>query len=349
MSENDAETVLTRVDDAVGVLTLNRPKALNALDPSMITTMLTALDDWAGSDTVRVAWVEGGGDRGLCAGGDVREMRRLVRSGDIDAALEFFAHEYRLNATIGEYSKPVVAWMDGVVMGGGIGISGHASHRLVTDQSLLAMPETTIGFFPDVGALWLLSRAPGELGTHLALTGSSFTGADAVAIGVADHLVRAAAKAEVYAALVEAAESASDEELRDWAPPQTSVVSEAESSLLASRSWIDECYAGPDAHTIVEKLRACDAPEAHEAASLIAQRSPHSVALTLEAVRRAGSMSLTEVLEQDLVLARACVHHPDFVEGVRAQLVDKDRSPSWAEEDVAQIEREDVLAAFAPS
>ncbi|MGB5953623.1 MAG: 3-hydroxyisobutyryl-CoA hydrolase, partial [Ornithinimicrobium sp.] len=195
----DTETVLTGINGPIGVITLNRPKALNALDPSMISAMMTALEDWADTDDVRAVWVEGGGGKGLCAGGDVRQMRELVHSGDIEGAMSFFAHEYRLNAATRDYPKPYVAWMDGVVMGGGIGISGHASHRLVTERSKLAMPETIIGFFPDVGALWLLSRAPGELGTHLALTGSSFTGADAVAIGVADYLVRSDAKEQVYA------------------------------------------------------------------------------------------------------------------------------------------------------
>lgn len=348
MSDSDVDTVLTRIDGVVGVLTLNRPQALNALNPSMISAMTAALDDWSRADAIRAVWVEGGGDKGLCAGGDVREMRRLVQGGDIEAAIEFFAHEYRLNAATREYPKPYVAWMDGVVMGGGIGISGHASHRLVTEHSLLAMPETIIGFFPDVGALWLLSRAPGELGTHLALTGSTFTGADAVAIGVADYLVRSDAKQQVYAALAATADGSTEEELQVWAPPESTRVLDFDSGLASSRSWVDDCYAGADAHTILEKLRADERPEAREAAALIEQRSPHSVALTLEALRRAASMSLAEVLEQDLVLARACVNHPDFLEGVRAQLVDKDRSPSWVDTSVTQIDREDVLVAFAP-
>ncbi|MGB6004215.1 MAG: 3-hydroxyisobutyryl-CoA hydrolase [Ornithinimicrobium sp.] len=347
MSDADQHTVHTRIDGGLGVLTLNRPKALNALDAPMISAMQEALNQWRDTADVRAVWVEGAGDRGLCAGGDVRAVREVIRAGEIDRGMEFFAHEYRLNATIAEYPKPYVAWMDGVVMGGGIGISGHGSHRLVTQGSRLAMPETIIGFVPDVGTLWLLARAPGEVGTHLALTGSTFTGADAVAIGVADHLVSSTAKAEVYDALSAAVEGAPEEDLRVWGPPEGSELS-VDSPLSGQREWIDECYAGADAHTIIEKLGACQHPEARDAAALIRQRSPHSVALTLEALRRAASLSLPEVLEQDLALARTCVKHPDFDEGVRAQLVDKDRSPSWADQDVTQIKRETVLAAFAP-
>ncbi|CAN5469023.1 enoyl-CoA hydratase/isomerase family protein [soil metagenome] len=346
MSEANLGTLHTRIDGSIGVLTLNRPKALNALDSSMVVAMKSALDEWATRDSVRAVWVEGAGDKGLCAGGDVRAARESFREGKIERAMEFFADEYALNATIGDYRLPYVVWMDGVVMGGGIGISAHGSHRLVTERSKLAMPETTIGFFPDVGALWLLARAPGELGTHLALTGSTFTGADAVAVGVADHVVRSETKDDVYAALSAAAGGATDDDVRAWAPPPDAVIPDGESGLVAAREWIDECYAGADAYTIIEKLSACAHPQAQEAADLIGQRSPHSIALTLEALRRAASMSLTEVLAQDLALARAAVAHPDFDEGVRAQLVDKDRSPSWAQRDVTQIDREEVLAAF---
>ncbi len=344
MSGADHDTVHTRIDGALGVLTVNRPQALNALDAPMISAMQEALDQWAVDQDVRAVWVEGAGDKGLCAGGDVRAVREVIGAGEIERGMEFFAHEYHLNATVAEYAKPYVAWMDGLVMGGGIGISAHASHRLVTEHSLLATPETIIGFFPDVGALWLLSRAPGEVGTHLALTGSTFSGADAVAIGLADHLVRASAKTDIFEALSTAATSEAD--LRVWAPPADTQLDDTDSHLLTQREWIDECYAGADAHTIIEKLRASQRPEAEDAAALIAGRSPHSVALTLEALRRAASLSLTEVLQQDLALARTCVSHPDFAEGVRAQLVDKDRSPSWADRDVTQIDRETLLAAF---
>ncbi|MGB3827151.1 MAG: enoyl-CoA hydratase/isomerase family protein [Ornithinimicrobium sp.] len=346
MSTMGTDTVQTRIDGAVGVITLNRPHAINALDGDMIAAMRSALDEWAGGEEVKAVWVQGAGEKGLCAGGDVRAVREVLRSGDLDRAMEFFAAEYALNGLIADYPLPYVAWMDGLVMGGGLGISAHGSHRLVTERTTIAMPETIIGFFPDVGALWLLARAPGQLGTHLALTGVSVGGADAVMLGLADHVVSASAKDAVYADLCRAAAEDDAEALSAWEPATEHLAGGDAASLEGRRAWIDECYAGVELETIVERLRSSDEPGAANAVELIEQRSPHSVALTLEALRRAADMSVAEVLEQDLRLARAVVSHPDFDEGVRAQLVDKDRSPRWADRHLSQIEHTDVLAAF---
>lgn len=340
--------VQARIDGAVGVLTLNRPQALNALNEEMISTMRSALQAWADDDRVKAVWVDGAGEKGLCAGGDVRAVREVVRAGDLDGALEFFAQEYALNALIADYPKPYVAWMDGLVMGGGIGISSHGSHRLATERTKIAMPETVIGFFPDVGALWLLARAPGQLGTHLALTGVTVGGADAVELGLADHVVSAEAKDKVYADLSRAVADSDPEKLSVWEPSPDHLSEATQPSLESQRDWIDDCYAGVQLETILERLRSCEDPRAANAVELIEQRSPHSVVLTLEALRRAADMSVTEVLDQDLRLARAIIAHPDFDEGVRAQLVDKDRSPRWADVHVSDIDQADVLAAFDP-
>src|SRR5690349_12017644 len=175
-----APPVLVRQTGHLGHLTLNRPKAINALTPEMVAIVREALAAWAESDEVRTVLITGAGERGLCAGGDIRAIHADAVSGG-SGSLAFWADEYRLNATIAAYPKPIVAWMDGLVMGGGIGISAHASVRLVTERSRLAMPEVGIGMHPDVGGSWLLSHAPGELGTHLALTGSPVGAADAIA------------------------------------------------------------------------------------------------------------------------------------------------------------------------
>ncbi|MGC1207017.1 MAG: enoyl-CoA hydratase/isomerase family protein [Ornithinimicrobium sp.] len=357
MSTHGVDTVATRIDGGLGVITLNRPKAINALDGDMIAAMHSALDDWADGDAVKAVWVEGAGEKGLCAGGDVRAVREVIRGGDLDRALSFFAHEYELNALIADYPMPFVAWMNGLVMGGGIGISAHGSHRLVTERTTIAMPETIIGFFPDVGALWLLARAPGELGTHLALTGVTVGGAEAVMLGLADHVVSSGTRDEVYADLSRAAAGGDPEALAAWEPPAEHLVEAATSdagvtaevgvtALERQRGWIDECYAGVEIETILERLRSCDEPAAANAVELIEQRSPHSVALTLEALRRAAHMSVAEVLAQDLRLARAVIRHPDFDEGVRAQLVDKDKSPQWADRHVSDLQHSDIMAAF---
>ncbi len=240
----------------------------------------------------------------------------------------------------GSYPKPYVAWMDGIVMGGGVGVSSHGSLGLVTERTQLAMPETIIGFFPDVGGLHLLARAPGETGTHVALTGTPVGGADALALGMADALVPSSAKDRVLSALrQDPAQGAS--ELTREVGQQT-----GRSWLQDNRAWIDECYAGDDAGVIVERLRGHASDEAREAGEVVASRSPHSVAVTLEALRRAAAMDVRAVLAQDLVLGRTFAQHPDFVEGVRAQLVDKDRQPRWAHGSVAEVPREEVLAAF---
>ncbi len=340
--------VQTHVDGALGVITLARPAALNALNAEMIHGMHDALTTWANDDSVAAVWVQGG-DRGLCAGGDVRAVREVALSGDADRAMSFFTAEYALNQLIGDFPKPYVAWMDGIVMGGGLGISAHGSHRLVTERTKIAMPETIIGFFPDVGALWLLARAPGELGVYLALTGVTIGGSDAASAGLADCVVSSSAKDQVYAELLEAARTLPAEELVDWAPSAEHLVEGKSGDLVEHRGWIDECYAGVDLAAMVEKLGASAEPAAGRAVELMEQRSPFSVAITVEAIRRAADMSLNEVLAQDAVLARAFIAHPDFAEGVRAQLVDKDRSPQWATKHLSDIDPIDILAAFDPA
>lgn len=352
MTNDHPDLVLHEVVGPVGRLTLNRPRAINSLNHDMVIEMLRVLDAWAEDPAVRAVWVEGAGDKGLCAGGDVVSLRGSLLAGDQDSVLAFWDDEYALNARIASYPKPYVGWMDGVVMGGGVGISAHGSHRIVTERSTLAMPETIIGFFPDVGGLWLLSRAPGELGTHLALTGLSVGGADAVLLGLADVLVPSAAKEAVLSHLTAAMSDDVSDPL-GWQLPSLADLDPdldgnlPEPSLARDRQWVDECYAGDDPAAIVDRLTRHTHPHAHEAAATIQQRSPHSVVLTLAALRRAESMSIQEVLGQDRRLGQAFADHPDFVEGVRAQLVDKDRSPRWADPHVGAVDADRVRAAFA--
>jgi len=346
MSVETEPTVRSWTEGNVGVLVLNRPRVLNALDEQMIRAMHRNLEGWATDDAVTAVWVHGAGEKGLCAGGDIRAVREAVRAGELEAAMEFFGEEYALDALVADYPKPYVAWMDGVVMGGGVGISGHGSQRLVTERTRIAMPETIIGFFPDVGALWLLSRAPGELGTHLALSGTSAGGADAIALGLADAMVASSAREEVRAHLRRVAAGGDPLAVAAWRPDPAHTITDETSDLAGQRAWIDECYAGSDVATILRRLRECSDPGAAAAAAAIEARSPHSLAVTLEALRRAGEMSVSEVLTQDLTLARSVIAHADFDEGVRAQLVDKDRRPQWSHSHPDQLTRHDVLSAF---
>lgn len=313
------DEVLVGRHGALGWLRLNRPRALNSLSIAMIRALTEQLEVWRDDPEVRAVWLDGAGDRGFCAGGDVRAVREAHLDGA--AGAQFFAEEYRLDGLVADYPTPVVAVMDGITMGGGVGLGMNAARRVVTERTRLAMPETTIGFFPDVGATYRLSRAPGELGTHVALTGEVVDGAGAIALGLADVLVPSA-ELEDAAARVAAG-----------SPPDVAVVGEAPpSSLVAQRGWVDRCYAGDDAAEIVARLEASTEPEARAAAATIRSRSPLSVAVTLAVLRRAaGAASVHEVLDSDAQVAAAMLTDAgsDFVEGVRAQLVDKDRSPTW--------------------
>ncbi|WP_151523902.1 enoyl-CoA hydratase/isomerase family protein [Serinicoccus kebangsaanensis] len=342
------DEVLYAVDGPLGRARLNRPRAINALDRASVDSLLHQLQEWATEDRIAAVVLDGAGERGLCAGGDVRALRDAVLAGRTQEAAGYWETEYAVDALVASYPKPYVAWMDGIVMGGGVGVSAHGSVRLVTERTRLAMPETIIGFFPDVAGLHLLARAPGETGTHVALTGAPVGGADAVDLGMADALVPSSAQGDVLGALRE------DPTLEATALASTLTTSatgqafgdDTDSWLLAQRGWIDACYAGDDAAVILERLRGRPEPEAQEAAGLVAARSPHSVAVALEALRRAASMSVEEVLAQDLRLAQHFAGHPDFAEGVRAQLVDKDRQPRWQRGSVAEVTRDEVLAAF---
>lgn len=334
-----SDEVLTEVDGNVGLITLNRPKAINSLNQPMIDALSAVLTDWARDDKVRAVLLSGAGERGLCAGGDVVSIYHSARKDGVEAR-RFWRDEYQLNAQISEFAKPYVAVMDGIVMGGGVGVSAHANTRVVTDTSKVAMPEVGIGFIPDVGGVYLLSRAPGGLGLHAALTGAPFSGADAIAMGFADHYVpHADVEAFRRAVVADGVESA----LAKYAvePPP--------SELAAQRDWIDECYAGQTVEDIVAALRAHGASPAHDAADLIATRSPIALSVTLAAVRRAADLpTLKDVLVQDYRVSSASLRSHDLVEGIRAQLIDKDRNPQWSPARLADVTAADVEAYFAP-
>ena len=343
MDEN--EDVLVSVggpaDRGVGLLTLNRPKAINSLTHPMVRRISAALTDWENEDTVRAVVISGAGDRGLCAGGDVVAVYHSARAGGAEAR-QFWHDEYLLNAYIGRYPKPYVAVMDGITMGGGVGISAHGSVRVVTETTKMAMPEVGIGFVPDVGGTYILSRAPGLLGIHVALTGAPFTGADAIALGFADHFVpqdRLGAFTE--AILANDMDTDIDTAVAEFAvdPPP--------SPLVAQRDWIDHCYAGETVSDVIAALRGQDCGPAGEAADLIASRSPVSVSVALKAVRRAASLpTLEDVLRQEFRTSCGALRSHDLVEGIRAQLIDKDRNPQWSPASLSAVTTEDVDAYF---
>ncbi|MGW0614788.1 enoyl-CoA hydratase/isomerase family protein [Streptomyces sp. NPDC002788] len=334
------EPVLFHTTGRAARITLNRPSALNALTHAMVRRLDEALTAWERDPAVEAVVITGAGERGLCAGGDIRAIHNDARDGDGTASAAFWRDEYRLNARIARYPKPYVAVMDGIVMGGGVGVSAHGSVRVVTERSRVAMPETGIGFVPDVGGTYLLALAPGELGTHLALTGAQTGAADALLCGLADHYVPSASLRDLLGALAEMpVEEALAGHVRT-APPGV---------LAAQRDWIDACYAADSVEEIVRRLLAHGDPAAKEAAETLLAKSPTSLKVTLASLRRARRLGpLERVLDQEYRVSCAALATPDLVEGIRAQVVDKDRRPRWSPRTLAEVTDADVERFFTP-
>lgn len=322
--ETTAPTVEIEQRGEIGILTLQRPRALNALDLEMVEALAAALDRWEQDDSIRAVVLRGAGDRGFCAGGDVRGLYDTLIGDHPEQVEAFFRAEYALNARIAEYRHPIVAFADGITMGGGIGLAGHASHRLVTERSMLAMPETRIGFTPDVGGSWLLGRAAGHIGEYLALTGNTVGPADAIEAGLADRHVP---RERLEAVLSELAAGADVD-----GAIQAVATEPAPGTLTREREWIDVAFSQPTVAEIVSALQGRPEDAARETAAHLESLPPTALAVTLEAVRRARKLpDLRAALAQEygLVLWFGTTQ-PDLVEGIRAQLVDKDRSPRWS-------------------
>lgn len=347
-----SDQISATVADGLGHVTLDRPQALNALSYEMIRELTDVFEAWRDDSEVGVVVLDGAGERGFSAGGDIRELYGYAVDGNAGEAREFFRSEYRLDAMIARYPKPVVAIMDGITMGGGIGLAGHASIRIVTERSRVAMPETRIGFTPDVGGSWLLARAPGELGVHLALNSRTMDAADALHAGFADVFVPSEQLPDLIQALAERADPGSPAEivmLFDETP--------GPSALALARDWVDACYSAPTVRGIITRLRAfaegrptVSAPTggasssfpthpldpaasayAAAAADELETLSPTALTVTLESVRRARTLpSLEDALEQEFRLVSWFIEQHDLREGIRAQVIDKDRSPRWS-------------------
>ncbi|MFF0815619.1 enoyl-CoA hydratase/isomerase family protein [Rhodococcus sp. NPDC003318] len=334
----DQEVIVTRTG-GVGRLTLNRPKAINALNHTMVRTMAVALLEWESDPGVRVVVVDGAGERGLCAGGDIVAIHDDAKFGR-PGSREFWRDEYVLNAAIGNYPKPYVAIMDGIVMGGGVGISAHGSVRIVSERSSIAMPETGIGFVPDVGGTYLLSRTPGEIGTHIALTTGRLNAGDAIALGFADHFVPSESLGGFVAALGDGSVADALAQFEQPAP---------ESPLLAQREWIDAAYSADTVEEIVERLQAAGVPEAAKAADQVLAKSPVALKVTLRSLRHARDLtSLEAVLNEEFRVSVAALSSHDLVEGIRAQVIDKDRNPQWSPATLADVTAADVDRYFQP-
>jgi len=324
MAAPDADQVLIGREGRAGRITMNRPRALNALTHAMVGPITAALLAWQDDAGVELVVLDGSGDKALCAGGDVRALYDSRGQGS-GAARAFWRDEYRLNALIAGYGKPYVAIQDGIVMGGGIGLSAHARHRVVTERSRLAMPETGIGLIPDVGGTWLLAHAPGETGLYLGLTGVEMDAADAIYAGFSDTLVPSSRLTELKARLFD----------RNGGPVVDvlqALAGDAGGSRLAlRRADIDRIFALDRVEAMLQRLEHGDLDWSAATRAALAQKSPKALKLTCAAIRQARSLpSLAAALDLEFRLAVRLFEDGEFAEGVRALIVDKDRKPAWS-------------------
>ncbi|MGO4004163.1 enoyl-CoA hydratase/isomerase family protein [Pseudomonas fluorescens] len=342
--------VLAEVRNHIGHLTLNRPAGLNALTLDMVRNLHRQLDAWATDNQVHAVVLRGAGEKAFCAGGDIRSLHDSFKTGDT-LHEDFFVEEYALDLAIHHYRKPVLALMDGFVLGGGMGLVQGADLRVVTERSRLAMPEVGIGYFPDVGGSYFLSRIPGELGIYLGVSGVQIRAADALYCGLADWCLDSAKLAELDQRLDQL--QWHDTPLKDLQGllAQLAVQQLPDAPLQALRPAIDHFFALPDVASIIEQLRAVTVADSREwalaTADLLQTRSPLAMAVTLEMLRRGRELSLEHCFALELHLDRQWFERGDLIEGVRALLIDKDKNPRWNPPTVQALDAAHVASFFS--
>ena len=336
MQPPQTHSVIAQRQGRIGRITLNRPQALNALDLDMLGTLAATLEAWRNEPHVHAVVIEGAGERAFCAGGDIRTLRDAAVQGDQDSVERFFAAEYALDGTIAAYPKPYVALVDGICMGGGVGVSVHGAYRAASEAALFAMPETAIGFFPDIGASYVLPRLRGAVGIWMGLTGARLGGADAAWAGLATHFVLRARMAKL-------ADELAEHGIAALAPAATPPPAELPSRIEA----INRCFGAESVVEILRRLDAEDTDWAREQVAALRGRSPSATLWAFEMLRLGAGRSLPECLAAELALSRHATRHPDFLEGVRAMVVDKDRSPRWSPARIEDVDPASVAALFA--
>jgi enoyl-CoA hydratase len=331
---------------AAGLIAINRPAALNAVTHAMVRALRAQLDQWADDPAITRVVITAAGERAFSVGGDIRALYDLGMAGRHDEALQFWRDEYPLNVAIKNYRKPYVALIDGMVMGGGVGVSVHGSHRVAGDRFQFAMPEVGIGFFPDVGATWFLPRMPGELGTYCGLTGERFNSADAIATGIATYRIPSARFAALLEGLI--GTISVDAVLAAFAEPA------GEGPIMARRAAIDRLFAGNRIEDILAALDSEAASGGGEAewaaktAATMRAKAPLSLKIALAQVRRGKAWDFETCMRMEFRIVSRIIEGHDFQEGVRAVIVDKDNKPHWRPATLADVSAADVERHFAP-
>jgi enoyl-CoA hydratase len=334
----DEGEILFERRGALGLITLKRPKALNALTHAMCLSMKTQLDAWAQDDAIRVVAIRGEGERAFCAGGDIRALYESGRAGT-PYALDFYRDEYILNATIKHYTKPYIALIHGIVMGGGVGVSVHGSHRVVDETAVFAMPETGIGLFPDVGGSHFLPRCPGRFGLYIALTGARLKAADMLYAGLATQHVPAAETPRLIDRLA-------DGESPDDAIGDVSALGEA--PIAAHREMINRIFANASVEDILSALDGNGDQWSADTARTIGAKSPTATKMAFRQVQEGAKLSFDDCMRMEFRMVNRVIAGHDFYEGVRATIIDKDQKPQWKPAALADVSDGDIDAYFAP-
>ncbi len=343
--------VIIQKQGPLGRIVLNRPKALNALDLDMIREISFALEMWRHDESVKAVFIEGAGDRAFCAGGDIKGFYMAgmdYRRGRIglDVAVLFFDEEYAMNKSIFHYPKPVISYMDGITMGGGFGVGGHAKYKIISEKTVFAMPEARIGFFPDIGSMYYLRDIPHHIGNYLALTGNTISADDMVYCGLAAYQMKPEQKTEMVKVLLDALQSgAPDDKVAEVLSPYIAV--NGNNAPIARRAEaINVFYAESNVNALLEALE-----NANEAArsdhSVISRNSPISVFVANDYIKRCKNMGFDEIIKTDLMLARHFIQGRDFYEGIRAAVIDKDKNPVWENKGFDEISLSEAEGYFS--
>lgn len=345
------DEILFEVTGGLGRIMLNRPKAFNALTLDQIRAMEPALAAWAKDDSVQLVVIEGAGEKAFCAGGDIRDLYDAGKAGNREVVRSFFTEEYHLNRQIKTFPKPYIALIDGFTMGGGVGISIHGSHRITTERTVFSMPETGIGMFPDVGGTWFLSRLPGRIGVYLGLTGARLKAADCYYTGLSTHHIPSERHDDLFQALTSGKGSLGSS---DEAQAAVTIILDmfhedpGVAPLQSQRELIDHCFAGTSVEDILRRLDAEGSEWSQKTAESIRSKSPLAQKIAFRQMQVGPSLDFDRCMQTEYRLAMRVAGTGDFLEGVRAAIIEKDNAPKWNPASLDAIPQSDVDALFGP-